>query len=265
MKKFVSIIAAAAIAASMTAAGAVTSFAEAENTASAEQTLLTSDIASEETTGTEFSVSKEEAEAQAIADAAKRGFNGTVRSSEFDAENNCWNISLQRSEGTKVIFYRVDASSVTFIDPEAEEAYSVSKEEAEAQAIADAAKRGFDGIVRSSEYDTENSCWNISLQRIEGTKIVFYRVDANTLTFIDPEAEEAAETTTTTTATSSAATSPTTSAAATTTTAAASTTQTAASPKSSSPKTGVAFPAVCAAVLVLSAASVAFTLKKKED
>ena len=191
MKKFVSIIAAAAIAASMTAAGAMSSFAEAETTAPAEQTLPVSESA----------------------------------------------------------------------DPAADTAYSISKEDAEAKALADAAKRGLDAIVRSSEYDAENNCWNISLQRNGGTKIVFYRVGEDTLTFIDPEAEEAVGTS----AVSSAATSQATSSAATTTTAAASTTQKASAAKSTSPKTGVAFPAVSAAVLLLSAASVAFTLKKKED
>ena len=249
MKKFVSIIAAAAIAASMTAAGAMSSFAEAETTVPAEQTLPVSESAD-----TAYSISKEDAEAKALADAAKRGLDAIVRSSEYDAENNCWNISLQRNGGTKIVFYSVGETTLTFNDPEA-------KEEAESRALADAAKRGLDAIVRSSEYDAENNCWNISLQRNGGTKIVFYHVGEDTLTFIDHEAEEAVGTS----AVSSAATSQATSSAATTTTAAASTTQKASAAKSTSPKTGVAFPAVSAAVLVLSAASVAFTLKKKED
>ena len=229
MKKTASLFASAAIAASLAMSGAMSSFAA-------------EDAAPGMPVSTNHCTEVEQFQIETV----------SIESVQFNADAPQTPTEAPTEAPTEV---QTPTEAVTEAPAEVPVTYSISKEEAENQALIDAAKGGFDGIVKSSEYDAANGYWNIAVQRKEGTKIIYYHVGSGIFHFIDPEAENAAAVTTAaaTTAKSAA-----------TTTASATKAAAKTADKNNSPKTGVEVPAASLAGLALAAATAVFAMKKRE-
>ena len=285
MKKTVSMIAAILLTASVAMAGSVSAFAEdtvsttttaaaaaaedqgtnettettAVETTAAETTAV--ETTAKETTETPATLTKEEAEAMALADAQKDGSKFTVvNESVCDEESGCWVITLQREEGTKRLIYHVTANIIEKQEEEGVE--NLTQEAAEKKAVEDANKGGENYAVKDSSYDEEKGCWIILVQRVNGNKEILYHIYADKL----EKFEEATPVETTTAAgTTAAGAATTTTAAGTTAKAAATTTAKKADNKSASPKTGDAFPALPVAGVAVAAVAGALALTRKKN
>ena len=290
MKKTVSMIAAILLTASVAMAGSVSAFAEdtvsttttaaaaaaedqgtnettettAVETTAVETTVVETtavETTAKETTETPATLTKEEAEAMALADAQKDGskFN-VVNESVCDEESGCWVITLQREEGTKRLIYHVTANIIEKQEEEGVE--NLTQEAAEKKAVEDANKGGENYAVKDSSYDEEKGCWIILVQRVNGNKEILYHIYADKL----EKFEEATPVETTTAAgTTAAGAATTTTAAGTTAKAAATTTAKKADNKSASPKTGDAFPALPVAGVAVAAVAGALALTRKKN
>lgn len=294
MKKTVSMIAAILLTASVAMAGSVSAFAEeavsttttaaaaaaedqgtnettettAVETTAAETTAVETtavettavETTAKETTETPATLTKEEAEAMALADAQKDGskFN-VVNESVCDEESGCWVITLQREEGTKRLIYHVTANIIEKQEEEGVE--NLTQEAAEKKAVEDANKGGENYAVKDSSYDEEKGCWIILVQRVNGNKEILYHIYADKL----EKFEEATPVETTTAAGTTAAGAATTTTAAGTTAKAAATTTKKADNKSASPKTGDAFPALPVAGVAVAAVAGALALTRKKN
>lgn len=142
-----------------------------------------------------------------------------------------------------------------------------SSADAEAKALSAVANTGDkpeDFSVTSAVYDNAGDFWTITVRRMNGNDIRIYKVAGDTVTRTDIDESAIFATTAAPASTVQSETT----AVQTTTTAAQSTTTapaTKAADKNSSPKTGVPFPAIPAAGLAIAAIAVAFTLKKKSN
>ncbi|WP_173350364.1 LPXTG cell wall anchor domain-containing protein, partial [Ruminococcus flavefaciens] len=113
-----------------------------------------------------------------------------------------------------------------------------------------------DFSVSSAVYDNAGGFWTITVRRNNGNDIRIYKVAGDTVTRTDIDESTIIATTAASTTTAKAQS---------TTTAAATKAAAKSTSKNSSPKTGVAFPAIPVAGLAIAAVAVAFTLKKKEN
>ena len=113
-----------------------------------------------------------------------------------------------------------------------------------------------DFSVSSAVYDNAGGFWTITVRRNNGNDIRIYKVTGDTVTRTDIDESTIIATTAASTTTAKAQS---------TTTAAATKAAAKSTSKNSSPKTGVAFPAIPVAGLAIAAVAVAFTLKKKEN
>lgn len=168
---------------------------------------------------------------------------------------------------TEAVQFQADEAETPTEAPTEAPVQAPSSADAEAKALSAVANTGDkpeDFSVTSAVYDNAGDFWTITVRRMNGNDIRIYKVAGDTVTRTDIDesaifATTAAPATTVQSATT---------AAQTTTTAAQSTTTapaTKAADKNSSPKTGVPFPAIPAASLVIAAVAVAFTLKKKSN
>ena len=110
--------------------------------------------------------------------------------------------------------------------------------------------------VSSAVYDNAGGFWTITVRRNNGNDIRIYKVAGDTVTRTDIDESTIIATTAASTTTAKAQS---------TTTAAATKAAAKSTSKNSSPKTGVAFPAIPVAGLAIAAVAVAFTLKKKSN
>ena len=168
---------------------------------------------------------------------------------------------------TEAVQFQADEAETPTEAPTEAPVQAPSSADAEAKALSAVANTGDkpeNFSVTSAVYDNAGDFWTITVRRMNGNDIRIYKVagDTVTRTDIDESAIFATTAAPATTVNSE------TTAAQTTTTAAQSTTTapaTKAADKNSSPKTGVPFPAIPAAGLVIAAVAVAFTLKKKSN
>ena len=168
---------------------------------------------------------------------------------------------------TEAVQFQADEAETPTEAPTEAPVQAPSSADAEAKALSAVANTGDkpeDFSVTSAVYDNAGDFWTITVRRMNGNDIRIYKVAGDTVTRTDIDESAIIATT----AAPSTTVQTTTTAAQTTTTAAQSTTTapaTKAADKNSSPKTGVPFPAIPAAGLVIAAVAVAFTLKKKSN
>ena len=168
---------------------------------------------------------------------------------------------------TEAVQFQADEAETPTEAPTEAPVQAPSSADAEAKALSAVANTGDkpeDFSVTSAVYDNAGDFWTITVRRMNGNDIRIYKVAGDTVTRTDIDESAIFATTAALATTVKSATT----AAQTTTTAAQSTTTapaTKAADKNSSPKTGVPFPAIPTAGLVIAAVAVAFTLKKKSN